>query len=86
MNDVTSTAVLAAGAVVSIATIYCYRNGYTLKTVLDKFEENKDYFHNLVENLIKLGRELLEKLVSLIQGIVKDLRFKFKLTTDDILN
>ncbi len=81
-----SMAVMAAGAVVGIATIYCYKRGYKLETVLDKLEENKEYFLNLVHNLIELGQELLQKLVDMLTKLVQEITFKSKVKLSEMAN
>ncbi len=80
-----SMGVLAAGAVIGIATVYCYKRGYKLETLLDVFEERKDDFMVLVNNLIELGRDLLEKLVEQIKKVVNELTFKTKMTVSEYL-
>ena len=45
-------------------------------------EENKEKFLTLVDNLIQLGAELLEKLFELIEEVVRTLIFKYKLATN----
>lgn len=78
-----SLSVLAAGAVIGLATVYCYKKGYKLEVLLDKFEEKKEVFMNLVHNLMELGRELLELLVEQIKKVVSELTFKSKVFVTD---
>lgn len=85
MNNNAKMASVAAGAVVGIAAIYSYKRGYSFDLIIEKFEENKERFYNFVESLIKLGFELLEKLATFIQRIVKELMFKFKLKTNEMI-
>jgi len=79
-----STVVLASGVVVGFAAVYAYKNDITLDVILDKFEENKEKFLKLVDNLIKLGAELLEKLFDIIEELVRTLVFKYKLVKSNI--
>ncbi len=78
-----SLAVLAAGATVGIATIYCYKQGVKLEDLLEKFEVYKEQFMEIVANLMKLGRELLEKLVERVKSIVDELFFKGRVAACD---
>ncbi len=73
MNN-TATITLATGVLFGTATIYAYKQGVTFDSILDKFENNKERFVELVNTLVELGQMMLEKILKLITEIVKQVQ------------
>ena len=86
MNNVATG--LTVGAMVTAivtgsVTLYSYKRGITCKDVLDKLEIEKNTFSNIVQNIIELGKELIEKLYNIIVRLVEQVIFKVKSTFKD---
>ena len=75
MNN-TSTIALATTIVVSAGAIYAYKNNMSFNDILQKFENKKDYFFDLVMCIVDLGYELLLKLLETIKGLISNFRVK----------
>ncbi|MGL5020597.1 MAG: hypothetical protein ACRC5R_01020 [Mycoplasmatales bacterium] len=71
-----STIALATTIVVSAGAIYAYKNNMSFNDVLQKFENKKDYFFDLVMCIVDLGYELLLKLLETIKGLINNFRVK----------
>ncbi|MGL5021391.1 MAG: hypothetical protein ACRC5R_05170 [Mycoplasmatales bacterium] len=71
-----STIALATTIVVSAGAIYAYKNNMSFNDVLQKFENKKDYFFDLVMCIVDLGYELLLKLLEIIKGLINNFRVK----------
>lgn len=78
-----STASLGAGIVAGMVTIYAVRNGIDNETINSKVEKVEKELSLIVEDLIKLGRDALERIYNTIVILVKKLVYKIQVVMQD---
>lgn len=78
-----STASLGAGIVAGIVTIYAVRNGIDNETINSKVEKVETELNLIVEDLIKLGRDALERIYNAIVILVKKIVYKMQVLLQD---
>lgn len=71
-----STASLGAGIVAGVVTIYAIRNDIDSETINKKVSSLQEEFKLIVEDLIKLGREALERIYNMVVIVIKKLVYK----------
>lgn len=78
-----STASLGAGIVAGMVTIYAVKNGIDNETINNKVEKVYKELNLIVEDLIKLGRDVLERIYNAIVILVKKLVYKVQVVMQD---
>ncbi|WOO87334.1 hypothetical protein RZE82_09485 [Mollicutes bacterium LVI A0039] len=78
-----STASLGAGIVAGMVTIYAVRNGIDNETINAKVERVEKELNLIVEDLIKLGRDALERIYNAIVVLVKKIVYKMQVILQD---
>lgn len=78
-----STASLGAGIVAGMVTIYAVRNGIDNETINSKVEKVEKELGLIVEDLIKLGRDALERIYNAIVILVKKIVYKMQVFLQD---
>lgn len=78
-----STASLGAGIVAGVVTIYAVRNGIDNETINSKVEKIENELNLIVEDLIKLGRDALERIYNTITILVKKIVYKIQVLMQD---
>ncbi len=77
MNNMSKSA-LGAGIVAGMVTIYAYRNNIDHETINAKVESVKLELSLIVEDLITLGREALERIYTAINVVIKKVVYKIQ--------
>ncbi len=78
-----STASLGAGIVAGMVTIYAVRNGIDNETINSKVGKVENELSLIVEDLIKLGRDALERIYNTIVILVKKIVYKMRVIMQD---
>lgn len=78
-----STASLGAGIVAGMVTIYAVRNGIDNETINAKVNAVESELSLIVEDLIKLGRDALERMYNAIVILVKKIVYKARVIMQD---
>ncbi len=78
-----SKASLGAGIVAGMVTIYAVKNGIDNETINLKVEKVEKELSLIVEDLIKLGRDALERIYNTIVILVKKLVYKVRVLMQD---
>ncbi len=78
-----SKASLGAGIVAGMVTIYAVKNGIDNETINLKVEKVEKELNLIVEDLIKLGRDALERIYNTIVILVKKLVYKVRVLLQD---
>lgn len=78
-----STAALGAGIVAGMVTIYAVKNGIDAETINVKVKKVEKELGLIVEDLIKLGRDALERIYNTIVVLVKKLVYKVQVVIQD---
>lgn len=78
-----STAALGAGIVAGMVTIYAVKNGIDTETINGKVKKVEKELGLIVEDLIKLGRDALERIYNAIVILVKKLVYKVQVVVQD---
>ncbi len=78
-----SKASLGAGIVAGMVTIYAVKNGIDNETINLKVEKVEKELNLIVEDLIKLGRDALERIYNAIVILVKKLVYKVRVFLQD---
>lgn len=78
-----SKASLGAGIVAGMVTIYAVKNGIDSETIGKKVKSVEKELGLIVEDLIKLGRDTLERLYNTITMLVKKIVYKVQVLIQD---
>lgn len=78
-----SKASLGAGIVAGMVTIYAVKNGIDSETIGKKVKKVEEELSLIVEDLIKLGRDALERIYNTVVILVKKLVYKVQVLIQD---
>ncbi|MFV0246555.1 MAG: hypothetical protein ACK5HS_01285 [Mycoplasmatales bacterium] len=73
-----STLTLASGVLVGSILVYAYRDNIPFDQINEKIETYKEDFSMILEDLISLGKEVLERLYNIVYEIIQVVILKFK--------
>lgn len=83
MNNSTTIGFMTTSLVAGLVTLYAYKRGCTADSIFDKLEVEKEKFQAILESIIELGKELIEKLYLIIKRWVEQLVFKTRLVLEN---
>ncbi len=78
-----SSAALASGIVAGMVSIYAVKYNVDNDTINSKVEKVQTELNLIVEDLIKLGKEALERIYNAIVILVKKLVYKVRVVLQD---
>lgn len=75
-----STKYMLAGSVIAgVGTIYAVQRNIDSDVMYDYIERNKAKFNDIIEELVSLSKELLEKIIRFIKKIIIELSYRLRL-------
>lgn len=82
MSNELSIGFMTTGIIAGVATIYAYKKGYTVESIMEKLELDQTKFNEILTSIIDLGKELIEKIYLMIKKFIEEFIFKARLKWD----
>ena len=73
---------LAGSIIAGVGTVYGLQRNIDSEDLSGKIENNKEKFMDIIEELVSLTFELLEKILKVIKKIIRQIIFKFKMAVN----